>query len=124
VTVIAAVRRGAAVLAVLPPLLLAPAASALALTRDAGDDPGPSLSVFQTLGYFVGIPVLIFALLAVLVYAPSMSQGPRYRPGWAWWHDAVWFSGPKGEDMAFADPGEGRDPADATTTGGGASARW
>jgi hypothetical protein len=40
---------------------------ALALTRDDGDDPGPGLSVAQTLGLFVVIPVVAFLVIAGLV---------------------------------------------------------
>ena len=40
---------------------------ALALTRDDGDDPGPGLSVAETLGLYVFLPLAIFAVIAGLV---------------------------------------------------------
>jgi hypothetical protein len=40
---------------------------AFALTRDDGDDPGPGLSIAQTLGLYVGIPVLSFVVITGLV---------------------------------------------------------
>lgn len=48
-------------------LMLAMTSPALALTRDDGDDPGPGLSVLQTLGLYVGIPILAFLVIAGLV---------------------------------------------------------
>lgn len=45
-----------------------------ALTRDDGDDPGSGLSVAQTLGLFVGIPLLAFAVICALVLLPSMGK--------------------------------------------------
>ncbi len=39
----------------------------LALTRDDGDDPGSGLSVAQTLGLYVLIPLAIFLVIAGLV---------------------------------------------------------
>ncbi|MEV0845757.1 hypothetical protein AB0J21_07695 [Streptomyces sp. NPDC049954] len=48
-------------------LMLAMTSPALALTRDDGDDPGPGLNVLQTLGLFVGIPILAFLVIAGLV---------------------------------------------------------
>jgi len=39
-----------------------PAAATLLATPDDGEDPGPGLSVLQTLGIFVGIPVLLFVV--------------------------------------------------------------
>jgi hypothetical protein len=60
-------KRAAAVTAgvALMTLLSSPAASAL--TRDDGDDPGPGLSVAETLGLFVLAPILLFAVIAGLV---------------------------------------------------------
>ncbi|WP_433344279.1 hypothetical protein [Streptomyces sp. CA-253872] len=52
-------------------LMMAMTSPALALTRDDGDDPGSGLSVIQTLGLFVGIPILAFLVIAGLVMAGS-----------------------------------------------------
>ncbi|MGP3923039.1 hypothetical protein [Streptomyces sp. 8N616] len=48
-------------------MMLLMSSPALAVTRDDGDDPGPGLSVVQTLGLFVGLPLLLFAVIAWLV---------------------------------------------------------
>jgi hypothetical protein len=73
--------------------------------------------VWQTLLIFAGIPAGIFALIVVLVSAPSTARGPRYRPGLGWWAAPVWFNGPEDADSAVRS-------ATPTTGGGGASARW
>ncbi|MDT0320479.1 hypothetical protein RNC47_19260 [Streptomyces sp. DSM 44918] len=41
--------------------------AAFALIRDDGDDPGPGLSVFETLSLFVAAPIAIFALITAAV---------------------------------------------------------
>ncbi|WP_314175619.1 hypothetical protein [Streptomyces winkii] len=40
---------------------------AFAVSPDDGDDPGPGLSVVETLGLFVAAPVGIFLVIAALV---------------------------------------------------------
>ena len=98
-----------------------PAAAAitvLANAHDDGEDPGPGLSVIQTLGIFIGIPVLLFVVIAVLVAAPSTARGPRYRPDLGWWAAPVWFNGPDDAERAV------RESAGSSNLGGGASARW
>lgn len=47
---------------------------AFALTRDDGDDPGSGLSVIQTLGLFVAIPLVLFGVIAGLVIAADKSH--------------------------------------------------
>lgn len=50
-------------------MLLSPAAFAT-----TGDDPGPGLSVAQTLGLYVAIPVVAFAVIAGLVVLSDKSR--------------------------------------------------
>jgi hypothetical protein len=95
-----------------------PAAGAVLAVPDDGEDPGPGLSVLQTVGIFVGIPVLLFVIIAVLVTAPSAARGPRYRPGLGWWAAPVWFNGPDDAERAV------RESTGSASQGGGASARW
>lgn len=47
---------------------------ALALTRDDGDDPGKGLSVIETLGLYVLIPLALFAVIAGLVFVLDSSH--------------------------------------------------
>jgi hypothetical protein len=107
----------AAVVTVVVPVLPLLGSTAFAVTRDDGDDPGTTLTLGQALAIFVGIPLGLFLLIAVLVYAPSFMRGPRYRPGLGWWAAPVWFAGPPDADAAVAS-------AQPTTEGGGVSARW
>ena len=44
---------------------------AFALTRDDGDDPGPGLSVIETLGLFVAIPIALYLVIAALLMLPG-----------------------------------------------------
>ncbi|WP_329151315.1 hypothetical protein OIU91_28730 [Streptomyces sp. NBC_01456] len=55
-------------------LMLLMSSPAFALTRDDGDDPGPGLSVIQTLGLYVAMPIVLFLIIAGLV---MISDRPR-----------------------------------------------
>ncbi|MFJ2646550.1 hypothetical protein ACIO1C_07475 [Streptomyces sp. NPDC087420] len=59
-------------------MMLLMTSPALALSRDDGDDPGPGLSVVETLGLFVGIPLLLFAVITGLVLVLDKSH-PSHR---------------------------------------------
>lgn len=102
-------------------VLLLPATPVFAATvlarRDDGEDPGGGLSVLQTLGIYVGIPLGLFVVISLLAAAPGMSSRPRYRPGVGWWAAPVWFNGPADPEQAVRETTVGSD-------GGGTSARW
>lgn len=53
-------------------LMMLMSSPAMALTRDDGDDPGTGLSVAQTLGLYVAIPIVLFLVIAGLVMLPSV----------------------------------------------------
>jgi hypothetical protein len=53
-------------------LMLLLSSPAFAVTQ--GEDPGPGLSVGQTLGLFVGIPLLAFLVIAGLVTLTDKSR--------------------------------------------------
>ncbi|MET8613579.1 MULTISPECIES: hypothetical protein [Streptomyces] len=55
-------------------MMLLMSSPALALTRDDGDDPGPGLSVIQTLGLYVLIPLALFGVIAGLVMVLDKSR--------------------------------------------------
>ncbi|AOR34306.1 hypothetical protein BFF78_27555 [Streptomyces fodineus] len=61
-------------------MMLLMSSPALALTRDDGDDPGPGLSVIQTLGLYVLLPVALFAVIAGLVMALDKSKIRTIKP--------------------------------------------
>ncbi|GAA2478138.1 MULTISPECIES: hypothetical protein [Streptomyces] len=55
-------------------MMLLMSSPALALTRDDGDDPGPGLSVAETLGLYVAAPIVLFAVIAGLVMVLDKSK--------------------------------------------------
>ncbi|OIJ95900.1 hypothetical protein [Streptomyces monashensis] len=61
-------------------MMLLMSSPALALTRDDGDDPGHGLSVVQTLGLYVLIPLALFAVIAGLVMALDKSKIRTVKP--------------------------------------------
>ena len=68
---------------------------------------------------FVGGPLLIITVITLLVLAPSLAKGPRYRPGQEWEAKPEWL-GDNADDKAAQLTAGGH--ADSDT--GGASARW
>ncbi|MGW1595387.1 hypothetical protein [Streptomyces sp. NPDC002343] len=58
-------------------MMLLMSSPALALTRDDGDDPGPRLSVIQTLGLYVFLPLVLFAVIAGLVIVLDRSRAKK-----------------------------------------------
>ncbi|WP_316527161.1 hypothetical protein [Kitasatospora brasiliensis] len=63
-----ALRAGAVCATVTLMMLLS--SPAMAFTRDDGDDPGAGLSVGQTLGLYVFLPLVAFAVIAGLAGLP------------------------------------------------------
>lgn len=62
-------------------MMLLMSSPALALTRDDGDDPGNGLSVIETLGLYVLIPLVLFAVIAGLVMVLDKSKIRVTKPG-------------------------------------------
>ncbi|MFD6227816.1 hypothetical protein ACFWFZ_13180 [Streptomyces sp. NPDC060232] len=58
-------------------MMLLMTSPALALTRDDGDDPGPGLSIGETLGLYVALPIVIFLVIVGLVMALDKSGKPQ-----------------------------------------------
>jgi hypothetical protein len=118
-------------LAAVPLLLASPA---FAVHRDAGDDPGQGMSAAATILVYVGIPLGVFVVISLLVMAPGIAKGNRYRPHTlSWWAAPVWFGGPRDVDGGPADralTGTSLKELSAVVadglsqTEGGASARW
>lgn len=48
-------------------LMMLVSSSAFAVAPDDGDDPGPGLSVAETLGLYVALPIGIFLVISALV---------------------------------------------------------
>ncbi|MEU8786021.1 hypothetical protein [Streptomyces sp. NPDC048637] len=62
-------------------LMLLMSSPAFALTRDDGDDPGPGLSVIETLGLFVALPIVLFLVIAGLVMVGDKPRKPAGSKG-------------------------------------------
>ena len=75
------------------------------------------MSPMQSLLIFGGIPLAVYAVIALLVYAPGWGRSPKYRPGLTWFAEPVWFNAPVGSSEAL------RSAAPAPDAGG-TSARW
>lgn len=60
-------------------MMLLMTSPALAVARDDGDDPGPGLSVIDTLGLYVIAPIGLFAVIAglVMVLDRSSDRAPK-----------------------------------------------
>ncbi|MFE2552680.1 hypothetical protein [Streptomyces sp. NPDC059355] len=58
-------------------MMLLMTSPALAVTRDDGDDPGPGLSIAQTLGLYVATPIVLFLVIAGLVMVLDKSDKPQ-----------------------------------------------
>ncbi|MFJ6481945.1 MULTISPECIES: hypothetical protein [unclassified Streptomyces] len=60
-------------------MMLLMTSPALALTRDDGDDPGPGLSIGETLGLYVALPLVIFLGIIglVMVLDKSSDRKPK-----------------------------------------------
>jgi hypothetical protein len=66
------------------------------------------VSVAETLLVYVGVPLAIVLVMALLVFRPGGHKRPRYRPGQPWEHEPVWYE-PHPEHSAPA--GHGADHA-------------
>ncbi|MFE7532358.1 hypothetical protein ACFU7Y_42695 [Kitasatospora sp. NPDC057542] len=70
-----ALRAGAVCATVTLMMLLS--SPAMAFTRDDGDDPGSGLSVGETIGLYVVIPLVAFAIIAGLAGMPYGGKGKK-----------------------------------------------
>lgn len=62
-------------------MMLLMSSPALAVIRDDGDDPGPGLSVVETLGLFVVTPIVLFLVIAGLVIVGEKSAKRTQKQG-------------------------------------------
>jgi hypothetical protein len=87
------------------------------------------MSTLHAILFFVGLPLLIFSLITLLVMAPSLAKGPRYRPSQQWDAEAEWF-GARDVEGGSATPAlesaqaQHRRPDGSGDDTGGASASW
>jgi hypothetical protein len=86
----------------------------LADTPSTWPDP-PPMSTLHALLLFGGVPLLVIIVISVLVMAPSMARGPRYRP------DQDWDAGP--EQFGTRPLGQRAAPAAQIESGDGPGRR-
>ena len=87
-----------------------------------GEEKPSGLSALDTALIFVGIPVLVFAVVIALVYATSRNTEPRLREGQSWWTEPDYNTR---ESIGVQQTGTAAsDGAARTTDGGGTSANW
>jgi hypothetical protein len=101
------------------PWLLSVAARA---PRYDGEDPGEPLGTVTALAIFVGIPVAVTIIIALLVLAPGWTRTARSGGSTNWEGDALWLGAAEspvvsGEQLALP---AGRQIGER----GGASGRW
>ena len=98
------------------------------------------MNVAETVLVFVGAPLAIIVVLALLIFLPgARNKRPRYKPGQPWEHAPVWYEphpehGPAaghGETLAigssvYGEPhgGDGAASHGATAIAGAATAPW
>lgn len=119
----AAARAGILAATTSVPLLAASAALAANHPYD-GEDSGPGLTVLQTLGIYLGIPLGLFLLISFLVLLPEWTRGDRNRRevGWIGQNGAT---APTSETPAGASSSAHQESVSAGKAGtGGASGSW
>lgn len=72
------------------------------------------MTIPQTLGIFVGIPVLAYVLMSLLVWAGRTHRRPRYRPGQEWTYPPQWWAGDQPVVPSVVIPGTARGGARGT----------
>lgn len=85
------------------------------------------MSIVETLLVYAGIPLAIYAVIAVLVFARGGTKTTRYRPGKGWAHEPVWYLPrpvSEGRHAAVPELTAGASAAPARTARGGASGTW
>ncbi len=93
-----------------------PRPAGLARSRTSRWSSVGAVSVFQTIGVFVGIPLVIYAVLALLTVVPARARRrPRYKPGEPWEYPPQWWSGDRPVVTSASGP-SGRE--------GGARGSW
>jgi hypothetical protein len=83
-----------------------------------GDQTQPfELDPLHALGLYLGLPLLLFALIAVAVYLPSMVRGEKLLPDYSA-GEPQWIGGPR-QGVAELPAPDGQD-----SRAGGARGRW
>jgi len=88
-----------------------------------GERKPSGMSTLDIVLVFVGIPVLVFAVVIALVYGLSRNSEPRLREGQSWWTEPDYNTR---ESIGVQDHGGAAATSDGarTSDGGGTSAQW
>lgn len=105
------------------PVLVVFAASPASATPVSWPDP-EAMSTLYAIGFFVGIPAVIGAVIALLTMAPSLTGGPRYRPDQPWYAEPEHFGTLPAATTAEATACEAGPSSAMDTQGGGARGSW
>ena len=117
-----AVRVGTLAALTSAPLLAASSAFAAGFQ---GEDAGPRLSVLQTIGIFIGIPVGLFVVITLLVLLPGWIRGDRNRNEIGWDAKSADRAGTTPQDKPSGEGSAEQAKAGAASSGtGGASGSW
>jgi hypothetical protein len=119
----------AGVLAAVTSVPLLSTAAALASNHNYdGENSGPGLTVLQTIGIFVGIPVALFSLITFLVVLPGWVRGDRNRREVGWVGQSVAAVAPAASDSGAAPAAVSPAPQSVSAGKpggtGGASGSW
>jgi hypothetical protein len=84
------------------------------------------VTLVETLLVFVGIPLAIYSVVALLTLRENFAKTPRYRPGQDWDYPAAfWTANPAGlHDEHAAAHSVQSDSAPVRTAKGGARGGW
>jgi hypothetical protein len=85
------------------------------------------VTVAETLLVFVGAPLAVVVLLALLIFLPGGRKRPRWKPGQPWDHEPVWYEPHPGALPAAGHGSHHALEAGATPSGGplgGARGTW
>jgi hypothetical protein len=123
-------------------LLVEAAGPAMAATPAGGGGTVEAMAPLEVLGIYAGIPIGLFALITLLVMAPSLIRGAGQQQGVAWDGQPAWFgaradegvptlaatSSDEDAEPATREPATADEPdsADGSTGpgSGGAGGRW
>ena len=81
--------------------------------RQESDGKLSSVTVAETILVFVGIPLAVVVLLALLIFLPGGHTRPRYKSGQPWEHAPIWY-----EPHPDHTPAAGHGDAKAITSSG------
>lgn len=88
-----------------------------------GEDAGPRLSVLETIGIFVGIPIALFLVITFLVMLPGWVRGDRNRAEIGWDRKSAAKAAPE-SGRGEGESGEKAAAGSGTSGTGGASGSW